>query len=612
MDSQPRRTEPREPSTPTPLNASTGAITGTPTTVAGPLNLTVKAADSHAQAADAVLGLTVSQTLTPATVYTYTVPTSGGYAPNGNLLSYTDTVMGTWTFSYDHLNRISSAIPGAGAPSGYSGSKLCMAYDSFGDRTQSNFQTTACSSSNPATANYSAANQVTWTTVNSASSGFGYDASGNVLFDGVNYYAYDSEGQVCAVQNSPVSGGTVAYGYLYDADGRRVAKGTITVTSTPLAPSVCNPATNGFTLTESYVLGQAGEELTTLNVDGSWQRTNVYGEGKLIATYDEAGLHFHLTDPLGTRRMQTTAAGVPELDCQSLPFGDQQSCSPTAFAPADDSTPLHFTGKERDTESGNDYFGARYYGSSMGRFLSPDPLLDSGLPDDPQTWNRYTYALNNPLRVVDPTGLYNLENTCGSLDKDCNADFKANAESLKNQLAALNNALNDPSTAKSLGLAAVVRLSQGLAALGTENDGNNVNIRFGATGDGSAAQTNPIYNAGSNSYSYNITFDPTKNSGPMNYGINGDHEGIHAYDYSNYMMSEKTTESPFQQEYRGYQNSAWAAQGLGLPNISFRNTQIWNKSWAAADRQTLMDKGITKVVTDKDHPETQPHNPNSP
>jgi len=89
------------------------------------------------------------------------------------------------------------------------------------------------------TASYNAANRVTWTTVNSASNGFTYDSSGNVIFDGVNYNAYGSEGQVCAVQNSPITGGTVAYGYLYDAEGRRVAKGTITVTWTPLAASVC-------------------------------------------------------------------------------------------------------------------------------------------------------------------------------------------------------------------------------------------------------------------------------------------------------------------------------------------------------------------------------------
>lgn len=65
----------------------------------------------------------------------------------------------------------------------------------------------------------------------------------------------------------------------------------------------------------------------------------------------------------------------------------------------------HYTGKERDTESGNDYFGARYYASTMGRFLSPDP---SGVAfsdvSDPQSWNLYAYVENNPLVGVDPDG----------------------------------------------------------------------------------------------------------------------------------------------------------------------------------------------------------------
>jgi RHS repeat-associated protein len=65
-----------------------------------------------------------------------------------------------------------------------------------------------------------------------------------------------------------------------------------------------------------------------------------------------------------------------------------------------------FTGKERDAESGNDYFGARYYGSSMGRMLSPDPM-GPWVADvsDPQSWNFYAYARNNPLINTDPTGL---------------------------------------------------------------------------------------------------------------------------------------------------------------------------------------------------------------
>ena len=65
------------------------------------------------------------------------------------------------------------------------------------------------------------------------------------------------------------------------------------------------------------------------------------------------------------------------------------------------------TGKERDAESGNDYFGARYYSSNMGRFSSPDPSqLYYADPTNPQSFNLYSYALNNPLKNTDPTGLY--------------------------------------------------------------------------------------------------------------------------------------------------------------------------------------------------------------
>jgi RHS repeat-associated protein len=77
------------------------------------------------------------------------------------------------------------------------------------------------------------------------------------------------------------------------------------------------------------------------------------------------------------------------------------------------------TGKERDTESGNDYFGARYYASSMGRFMSPDP---SGLvyadPTNPQSFNLYSYAVNNPLKFVDPSGLWHCVWNSATGDQD--------------------------------------------------------------------------------------------------------------------------------------------------------------------------------------------------
>lgn len=81
-----------------------------------------------------------------------------------------------------------------------------------------------------------------------------------------------------------------------------------------------------------------------------------------------------------------------------------------------------FTGKERDAESGLDYFGARYYGSNMGRFMSPDPLMASAHVSDPQSWNRYSYAHNNPLSNIDPDGMED----CRADASKCSATIKVN------------------------------------------------------------------------------------------------------------------------------------------------------------------------------------------
>ncbi len=67
--------------------------------------------------------------------------------------------------------------------------------------------------------------------------------------------------------------------------------------------------------------------------------------------------------------------------------------------------PKRFAGKERDTETGWDYFGARYYGSKIGRFTTPDPKVNLKASIlNPQRWNRYAYGLNNPLRFNEPDG----------------------------------------------------------------------------------------------------------------------------------------------------------------------------------------------------------------
>ena len=63
------------------------------------------------------------------------------------------------------------------------------------------------------------------------------------------------------------------------------------------------------------------------------------------------------------------------------------------------------TGKERDAETGLDYFGARYFSGAQGRFTSPDHTFMTGQRiSDPQQWSLYAYTRNNPLKYIDPSG----------------------------------------------------------------------------------------------------------------------------------------------------------------------------------------------------------------
>jgi RHS repeat-associated protein len=137
-------------------------------------------------------------------------------------------------------------------------------------------------------------------------------------------------------------------------------------------------------------------------------------------------------DHLGTPRIvldQTgNLAGVKRHDY--LPFGEELFAGTggrtTAQGYTGDGVRQQFTSKERDIETGLDYFGARYYASMQGRFTGVDPYdinferqetedrqeadaLFRNYLSQPQHWNRYAYALNNPLKYVDPDGLYEYE-----------------------------------------------------------------------------------------------------------------------------------------------------------------------------------------------------------
>jgi RHS repeat-associated protein len=368
-------------------------------------------------------------------IYSYSIRNSSGasgYAANGNILNYTDSVTGMWSsLAYDSLNRLSA---GTQTPIGASAQSFCWSYDSFGNRTAQATSNqpfanavgaAACqtaSGENPTTniwASYTASNHVYSTNASGTTVLPISDTAGNMTYDGVSTYLYDGEGRICAVKNQRVAGTYSMTQYIYDAEGARIAKGTITNWA-----AGCDTTQNGFVPTNFYVLGPSNEQLTETDGQGNWIHTNAYAAGMIVATYDlppsdqplppalpVVALHFQLEDWLGTRRVQTDISGNPEESFSSLPFGDGLATTPASGAPltADDATEHHYTGKERDTESGNDYFGARYYASTMGRFMSPDwstvpvpiPFADI---TNPQSLNLYSYVGNDPLTRLDSDG----------------------------------------------------------------------------------------------------------------------------------------------------------------------------------------------------------------
>jgi RHS repeat-associated protein len=133
----------------------------------------------------------------------------------------------------------------------------------------------------------------------------------------------------------------------------------------------------------------------------SWEKDYVHRGGSMLAAETPEGAqHFHL-DHLGTPRLITNSTGVEISRHTYFPFGEE------ANPPAQDPEQRKFTGHERDsngvgTSDDVDYMHARYCSPTLGRFLSADPR--GGTPAEPQSFNRFTYGLNNPIRFVDPNG----------------------------------------------------------------------------------------------------------------------------------------------------------------------------------------------------------------
>jgi len=199
-----------------------------------------------------------------------------------------------------------------------------------------------------------------------------YDIAGNVIDDGNgNQPSYDAENTL-----AKVAGVT----YDYDADGVRVEKSSGTMYW---------PGPSG-TLAETDLFGNINEEY-------------IYFNGARIARVDRPSgtVHYYYSNHLGSHTVVTSATGVCEQDIDYFPYGRvvKDYCPTIAQH-------YKFTGKERDSESGLDNFGARYFGSSIGRFISPDRILiEKGRVLDPQQLNLYSYVRNNPLKFRDPTGM---------------------------------------------------------------------------------------------------------------------------------------------------------------------------------------------------------------
>ena len=117
--------------------------------------------------------------------------------------------------------------------------------------------------------------------------------------------------------------------------------------------------------------------------------------------------------------MLTDANGNVCYDADFYPFGGERAVVSTC------SQDYKFTGKERDSESGLDNFGARYMSSQYGRFMSPDEPLVGQYVSEPQSWNLYSYVQNNPINATDPDGqdcVYVNDNSVDVQRGDCTSD----------------------------------------------------------------------------------------------------------------------------------------------------------------------------------------------
>jgi len=299
-----------------------------------------------------------------------------GIADNGNILGITnnrDTTR-TQSFTYDRLNRLSTAQ----TTSTYSTSPANCWGEQLNYDVRGNLL--GISSLSSAYTGCSGENLSVGVTNQNQISGNTYDTAGNLTIEtGPTTYTYDGENHLTS---------TAGQIYNYDGEGRRVSKAP---TNAPTQPTKLYWYDSG-----SNVIDET---------DGSGSTSNsafseyIFFGGRRSARRDfSSNVYYYFSDHLGTSRVLVLSGQTsPCYDGDFYPFGGERTpvvnnCSQN----------YKFTGKERDSESGLDNFGARYDSSSLGRFMSPDSGSFNAV--NPQSLNRYIYALDNPLRYIDPDG----------------------------------------------------------------------------------------------------------------------------------------------------------------------------------------------------------------
>ncbi len=320
------------------------------------------------------LGYSATNTNLLKIEYNYGTTTPTTSDNNGSLrqqkISYAgQTAQITQNYTYDMLNRLKSAtetVSGNTNPTW----KQTFNYDIYGNRRFDAANTTTLPANNGIyNPNIGADNKFL------VSEGYNYDSEGNLTSNPESQlFQYDAENRQTQVTNT--ASNTTA-NYQYDGGGKRVRK-------------------------------TFGNEETIFVYDAF---------GKMIAEYSNIvetrpkSVSYLTTDALGSPRIVTDATGNVISRHDYMPFGEEVMAGTggrmtTQGYAGNDGVKQQFTGYERDGESGGlDYAQARYYNSKHGRFTSVDPLTASASMKNPQTFNRYSYAMNSPYQFVDPLGL---------------------------------------------------------------------------------------------------------------------------------------------------------------------------------------------------------------